>query len=173
MKIKLNKKINLTFKKCITKRCGVIFKIRKLFDWTDSFLFKLPIIGRRLYLRQLMKFSIVGGISAAINFLLLYSLTEWLKIWYLFSAILGFIAAAIFNFLVNKFWTFHRLERGKGAFNQLWKFSAISVSGLIINTLVIYFLTEFIKFDYRLSWVFACAVVTSWNFCFNKLWIFK
>ncbi len=152
---------------------NVFLRGRDLFRWADNFLFKLPIIGQYLYLRQLIKFLVVGATSAAINFLFLYFLTEWLGIWYLFSAVLGFIVAAAFNFLVNKFWTFSSLGKGKKALNQLLKFLVISVSGLIINTLVIYCLTEFIEFDYRLSWVFACAVVTVWNFCFNKFWTFR
>ncbi len=146
---------------------------KKIFSWADNFLFKLPIIGRRLYLRQLLKFLIVGGSSAAINFLILYSLTEWLRIWYLFSAMFGFVISAVFNFLVNKFWTFSSLEKGKRALSQLLKFLVVSTSGLGLNTLVIYCLTEFIRFDYRLSWFFACAAVTIWNFCFNKFWTFR
>jgi len=147
--------------------------IRGLFFWMDRFLFKLPIIGKRLYLRQLSKFVIIGGLSAAINFLILYSFTEWLKVWYLISCILGFVISAILNFLVNKFWTFNNLIKGKQAFNQLLRFSIVSVLGLIINILIIYSFTEFVGFDYRISWVFACLIVLFWNFSFNKFWTFK
>ena len=133
----------------------------------------LPIIRDHHWLRQFIKFSIVGGIGAIINFFILYSLTEWLKVWYLISAVLGFILAVMSNFFINKFWTFHNLAKEREALNQLLKFSVISVAGLIINTLIIYSLTEFTKFDYRLSWVFACAVVTFWNFFINKFWTFK
>jgi len=150
-----------------------IFKTKKLFYWADNFLLKLPIIGKYLYLRQLSKFVIIGGLSMLINFLILYSLTEWLNVWYLISCILGFIFSAIFNFLVNKFWTFNNLIKGKQAFNQLLRFSVIAGSGLLINILIIYSFTEFVGFDYRISWVFACLIVLFWNFGFNKFWTFK
>lgn len=133
----------------------------------------LPIIRDHHWLRQFIKFCIVGSISAIINFGVLYSLTEWLHVWYIISAILGFILAVIFNFCLNKFWTFRNLDKKRGALNQLLKFLVVSLTGLVINTLIIYNLTEFIKFDYRLSWVFACAAVTFWNFCLNKFWTFK
>ncbi|MBU4369527.1 GtrA family protein [Patescibacteria group bacterium] len=147
--------------------------IKGLFSWIDRFLFKLPIIGKHIYLRQLSRFVVVGGLSAAINFLILYSFTEWLNVWYLISCILGFIFSAIFNFLVNKFWTFNNLIKGKQAFNQLLRFSVIASSGLLINILIIYSFTEFVGFDYRISWVFACLIVLFWNFGFNKFWTFK
>jgi len=147
--------------------------IKRFFSWIDRILFKIPFIGKRIYLRQLSKFVVVGSLSAAINFLILYSFTEWLSVWYLISCILGFIISAIFNFLVNKFWTFNNLIKGKQAFSQLLKFSIIASSALAINTLIIYSLTEFVSFDYRISWGFACLIVLFWNFAFNKSWTFK
>ena len=147
--------------------------IKGLFFWMDRLLFKLPIIGKRIYLRQLSKFVVIGSISALINFLILYSFTEWLKVWYLISCILGFVISAIFNFLVNKFWTFNNLIKGRQALNQLLRFSIVSVLGLVINILIIYSLTEFVGFDYRISWVFACLIVLFWNFGFNKFWTFR
>jgi len=147
--------------------------IKGLFLWTDRLLFKLPIIGKHLYLRQLSKFVVIGGTSALINFIILYSLTEWLNVWYVISSIFGFVLSAIFNFLLNKFWTFNNLIKGKQAFNQLLKFSVIAGSGLVLNVLIIFSFTEFGGFDYRMSWVFACIIILFWNFGFNKFWTFK
>lgn len=125
------------------------------------------------FLKQFIKFCIIGGISAVINFFILYTFTEFLQIWYLFSAIIGYIIAATFNFLSNKAWTFRHPAKGKEALRQLVKFLVVSVSGLITNTLIIYSVTEFIGFDYRLSWVFATGVITFWNFTLSRIWTFK
>src|SRR3989344_4247307 len=93
--------------------------------------------------KQFVKFCIVGGTSAA------------------------------FNFLANKNWTFRNTDIGWAMINQLSKFATVMISGLIINTAIIYFLTDWFGFDYRLSWVFATGIVTFWNFSFNRFWTFR
>jgi putative flippase GtrA len=123
--------------------------------------------------KQFIKFCIVGGTAALINFLFLLFLTEHFHFWYVISSIIGFIVSAFFNFLANKFWTFRHGALGRQAFLQALKFSLVVISGLIINTILIYIITEYIGFDYRLSWVFATAIVTFWNFSLNRFWTFR
>jgi putative flippase GtrA len=136
-------------------------------DWLRKYLDKVPLI------KQFIKFCLVGGTAAAIHFFILYSFTEWLGIWYVASSVCGFIISAIFNFSANKFWTFRNSAKGRAAAGQLARFVLVLVSGLIINTLIIYSITEFFGLDYRLSWVLATGIVMFWNFGFNRLWTFK
>lgn len=125
-------------------------------------------------LKQFVQFCLVGGTAAIINFTIYYSFTEWLSFWYIHSAIVGFLVSAIFNFSANKLWTFKNKEKNLLAVSQqLLKFSLVQVGGLIINTTIIYSLTEWLRIDYRLSWVFATAIVTFWNYGFNRFWTFK
>ncbi len=130
-------------------------------------------LNRYPFLKQFLKFCLVGGMAAVISFSIYYSFTEWLKMWYIYSAIFSFLISAVFNFLANKFWTFVNQERGKQALAQLLKFFVVVFLGLVINTVIIYALTEWRGIDYRLSWVFATGVVTFWNFGFNRFWTFK
>ena len=123
--------------------------------------------------KQFVKFCIVGGTSAAFNFLIYYSVTEWLGVWYVYSSIVAFLISAVFNFLADKNWTFRNTDIGWAMINQLSKFATVMISGLIINTAIIYFLTDWFGFDYRLSWVFATGIVTFWNFSFNRFWTFR
>ena len=124
-------------------------------------------------LKQFIKFCIVGGTSAAIHFLVLYYSTERLNLWYVYSNALGFIISATFNFTTNKLWTFRNKDQGVQVVKQVVKFSLVVATGLVINTLIIYALTEWLGFDYRISWVFATGVITFWNFGFNRFWTFK
>ncbi len=124
-------------------------------------------------IKHFIKFCIVGGAAAIINFSVYYSFTEWLGTWYITSAVFAFLISAIFNFTANKFWTFENKERGRQIINQLIRYGIVMVSGLIINTSIIYVLTDWVGLDYRLSWVFATGIVTFWNFILNRLWTFK
>jgi len=125
------------------------------------------------FIKQFIKFCIVGGTAAIINFLIYYSFTEWLETWYIISAIWAFFISAIFNFIFNKLWTFRDKEKGREILKQVLRFSAVMVSGLLINVTIIYSLKEWLGLHYLLAWVFATGVVTFWNFIFNRFWTFK
>lgn len=123
--------------------------------------------------KQFIKFCIVGGTSAIINFTIFLFLTHVFDIWYVYSSIPAFLISAIFNFISNKFWTFRNILRGSELINQIGRFIFVMVTGTVINTSIIFVLTETINFDYRLSWVGATGAVTFWNYFFNRFWTFK
>lgn len=124
-------------------------------------------------LKQFLKFCIVGGTSAILNFIILFACTQWLGIWYVYSSVVAYILSALFNFSYNKFWTFRNKAAGKETLNQAVKFTIVTLFGLSINTVIIYGLTERQGFDYRVSWVFATGLVAVWNYSFNRFWTFR
>src|SRR5215213_4131030 len=52
------------------------------------------------------------------------------------------------------------------------RFGAVGLSGLVVNTAVLAFLTDFVGLFYVVSAVFATQVSTLWNFCFTEFWVF-
>ena len=125
------------------------------------------------FIKQFIKFCIVGGTAAVINFSIYYSFTERLGMWYIFSAVWAFLISAVFNFIFNKLWTFRNRERGREILKQVFKFAVVMVSGLLINVIIIYSLTDRVGLHYLLAWVFATGVVTFWNFGLNRFWTFR
>ena len=53
------------------------------------------------------------------------------------------------------------------------RFGAVGLSGLVVNTAVLAFLTDFVGLFYVVSAVFATQVSTLWNFCFTEVWVFS
>jgi dolichol-phosphate mannosyltransferase len=53
------------------------------------------------------------------------------------------------------------------------RFGAVGISGLVVNTAVLAFLTDFAGLFYVVSAIFATQVSTLWNFCFTELWVFS
>ena len=127
---------------------------------------------RYIISKQFIKFCVVGSLAALINFGFYLSLTE-LGLWYVLSSVVGFIVSAIFNFIVNKFWTFENSDSGSDAVVQLVKFFIVMISGLLIHTILLYLITDWVNIDYRISWVIATGLVTLWNYTFNRLWTFR
>ena len=123
--------------------------------------------------KQFIKFSVIGSTSAAIHFTILLVATEGLGIWYLISNGIGFMVSAIYNFAGNKLWTFRNRERGTVILHQALKFSVVLLTGLTINSAIIFGITEWFGLDYRISWFFAALLVAGWNFGFNRLWTFR
>jgi putative flippase GtrA len=120
---------------------------------------------------QFIKFCIVGSIGGVIHLGLLYFLTEFFNIWYLFSAAFAFTVAVINNFILNKYWTFQ--NRAPEIPQQFITFFIISVISLGINLSVLYVLTEYVNMWYMTAQVVAIFVALSNNYVGNKKLTFK
>jgi dolichol-phosphate mannosyltransferase len=122
--------------------------------------------------REFIKFAFVGLIGTIVNLLVLYFLTEYGGIYYLFSAVLAFIVAATSNFILNKTWTF-RERIGYRIVNKYMKFFSISVIALLVNLFFLYVFTEFLGIYYIVSQIIAIGISLVINFIGNKKWTFR
>jgi len=124
--------------------------------------------------KQFLKFCIVGGLGTIVNLAVLYSLVEFVKLWYIFAAVIAFVIAATHNYVLNKIWTFEDRRTGKVFVVKQWiKFFTISVFSLCINLLVLWFLVEFVNLWYIFAQIIAIFVALFSNFLGNKYWTFK
>ena len=123
--------------------------------------------------KQFIKFSLIGSTSAVVHFSILLVLTEGFVVWYLVSNGIGFMVSAMYNFTANKLWTFRNREGGAAILRQALKYLTVLLTGLTINTAIIFGITEWFGLDYRISWVFAALLVAGWNFCLNRFWTFR
>ena len=121
---------------------------------------------------EFFKFAFVGLIGTLINVAILYFLTEYFGIYYMFSAIISFIVAMTNNFILNKIWTFKeniRLNTGR----KYIQFSIVSVIALLINLFFLYLFTEIFKIYYIISQILAIGFALIINFTGNKIWTFS
>lgn len=58
-------------------------------------------------------------------------------------------------------------------FKQMFRFALIGGSGVIINSAVIYAMTEWVHLYYMISNLFAIAIASVWNYVWYKYWVFK
>lgn len=121
-------------------------------------------------LKELFLYSIGGGSSFLLNLTLTYLLTEKFKIYYLISAISGYITSLVFNFYFQSLITFKSREK---YFKKFIKFATIQITGLIIYSLLVYLLTDVFKSHYLNSVVLSSIIVLFYNFSFVKIFIFQ
>ena len=117
-----------------------------------------------------VKYCIVGGTAAIVDFGVLFILTELFGVYYLYSATVSFILAALTNYSLNRRWTFRSSGKKR---KQVPIFFAIATMGLLINNSIMFvgvekFLLKDLHYGYLLAKVVATGLVLIWNFLGNK-----
>ncbi|MGH2101781.1 GtrA family protein [Aerococcus urinaeequi] len=124
-------------------------------------------------IQQIIKFGIVGVLAAVIDFGLLAILTEFLGIHYLLSAAISFTAATVFNYITSMKYVFDsRYEKGQ-KHQELFIFIVLSLIGLGLNQVFMWFFVEIIVLHYIVAKVLATILVMAWNFISRKIWLEK
>jgi putative flippase GtrA len=116
---------------------------------------------------KIIKFGVVGLSGMVIDFSTTYLCKEILKIHKYVSNAIGFTLAASWNYLFNRIWTFESHNPHMGY--EFFRFFMVSLIGLGINTLILWFLVSKLKQHFYLSKLLAIAVVMVWNFVLNLM----
>jgi len=130
------------------------------------------LFSNRKLIDEFVKFALVGLSGAIINIAILYWLTEYFGVYYIFSAICAFIIAVTTNFLFNKIWTFKE-NLTEGFSKKYAQFFSVSLAALAVNILFLYIFTELFGIYYIISQVIAICIALIINFLGNKIWTFK
>ena len=132
----------------------------------------------RTLVLKFLKFGVVGASGFVIHGGLLYLLRDVVGINQFLANVIGFVAAASSNYVLNRVWTFRSRETQVGV--EYLKFILVSVVGLGINTGSLWLLTRLIpawsgEGDWRfyILWAVAVGITTLWNFFGNMLFTFK
>ena len=124
---------------------------------------------------QAIRFLIVGGIGFIISSVLLYVLTEYVHIWYIYSSWIATITAQLVSFFGYKYWAFVlRTSRAAYSFWQQFVIHwAVWGMGLVIATGILYSLTTYGHVWYMFSSFVATAVSATSNFLSHKFFTYK
>jgi len=126
--------------------------------WSEAFLFKF------------LKFGAVGFSGLFVDYGITYLCKEILKIQKFVSNSIGFTVAASSNYILNRIWTFESTNPDIAI--EYTEFIVISLIGLVINNLILWFMLKRFKWNFYLCKLFAIGVVTIWNFFANALFTF-
>ena len=111
---------------------------------------------------EIVRFCFVGGVSFLMDYSLLFVLTEFAGIYYLYSSAISFSITVVFNYWLCVIYVF------KGAKKQTTRqaiiFFGSGVVGLGLNQLCMWFFVDVTNFHYMLAKIFATAIVTIWNY---------
>lgn len=120
-------------------------------------------------LNQFLKFTLVGVVATSAHYLVLVTLVQLCGINPIKASATGFAFGAFVGYRLNYRITFRSSKRH---WEALPKFSAVALSGLAINTLIMIGLMTGMNAHYLASQVIATVIVLMWNFSVNKWWTF-
>ena len=120
---------------------------------------------------KILKYGFVGVIGMAIDFCATWLCKEKFKLNKYLSNSMGFCIALANNFLINRYWTFE--HTGFSFVEQFAKFILVSVSGLLINNMLLYLLLKFVKKNFYFLKLIVIGLVFFWNYILNFLFTFN
>ncbi len=130
------------------------------------------------WLRQFVKFAIVGGSGTLVNFVV-FSLIIWIGgqmaggrplALQLFANAAAFCVAVVSNFTFNRQWTFRRKCRPVVRFSR---FFVVSLTGLGLNMLIYTLLHTYADLGPHLTQLLTILLVMPFNFVGSKFWAFR
>ena len=119
---------------------------------------------------KLIKFAVVGFTGMLIDFGLTYLLKEKIKFQKYIANTIGFLSAASFNYYLNRIWTFNSMDTE--IFYEYSRFIGVSVAGLIINLVFLWFFNDVKKLNFYFSKLLAIVITIAWNFSINYIYTF-
>ncbi|GHV34847.1 hypothetical protein FACS1894178_3190 [Bacteroidia bacterium] len=120
---------------------------------------------------QFIRYGISGGIAFAVDFFLLYILTEYADFHYLIAGTISFSVGLIITYLFSILWVFDK-RRFRSRTTEFLLFVLIGIVGLLLTVVLMWLLTDMIHFHYLLAKIITTVIVTLWNFLAKKYILF-
>jgi putative flippase GtrA len=122
--------------------------------------------------KHIAKYLIAGGTAAGVDLIMLHVFTDWLGIWYLYSATLAFFLALGISFTLQKFWVFKNRSCEKIKRQAIMHFSLGAIS-TGVNAGLMYLLVSGLNLHYLLAQIIGGALIAVVNFFIYREIIFK
>ena len=119
-----------------------------------------------------VKYLIVGLSASSVHLIALFTLTDFAGLWYLHSAVLGYVAGFFTSFFFHKFWTF-RDSSLKRIQKQFIIYLVMTVVNLILTTIFMYILVDLVVIWYMLAQVIVLGSLAILSFFVHKTITFK
>jgi putative flippase GtrA len=118
---------------------------------------------------EFVKFIVVGGISAALEYGLYF--TFKLSLNYHIANILAFALTNIVTYILSKRYVFNATSGKRSTYAFL--FFVFLMGALAVNHAVLTCLVDFAHLDDKIAKALAIAVTVIWNFYTRKRYVFK
>jgi putative flippase GtrA len=126
-------------------------------------------VFRKLFSSEFLKFAIVGGISALIEYSLYLAFKLWMD--YLVANILAFGITNIVTYILSKIYVFGSSNSNKVIEAAL--FFLCLLGALMVSQFTLWVLVDYVGMDDRIAKAVAMSVAIVWNFFTRKYIVFR
>ncbi len=121
---------------------------------------------------SLRRSQIASLTATVVDFSCLVFLVEVAHIWYVVATVIAGFLAAFVNFMLGRYWSFTADDE---AFHgQAIRYAAVCAASLVLNSLGVYLLTEYLKMHYAMSKVVTAILVgVLFNFPLHRRFVFS
>lgn len=127
---------------------------------------------KQSWYRLFFSAQVAAFLGTAVDFLTVIFFTEIIGLWYIYSNVIGAALGAITNFLLGRYWVFDSKE--KKIHHQAFRYFLVATGSMILNTLGLWFLTEFTALYYVTAKVIVAVLIAfTFNFFLQKNFVFK
>lgn len=116
---------------------------------------------------QIFNFGIVGIIATVIDFLFLYFFRDICHFHLVISNTLSFCISVLYNYWASMTFVFD-VNKNKSKRRNFVLFIIFSVIGLILNDIIVWFVSDKLSIYYLVSKVIATVIVMVFNFITRK-----
>lgn len=130
-----------------------------------------PVIANRPYIKQFVKFGMVGALNTVVDYALFASLTMVFHWFYLVANAVSFSIAVTNSYVLNRRWTFRSDNpnwRGEAV-----KFFIVNIIGLGMSEALLFVFVEHFSSHTLFAKALAIVVVLFWNFLGTRFWAFR
>jgi putative flippase GtrA len=121
--------------------------------------------------KTVVRYIIVGGLSAAVEMGLLVLFVEMIGVAPFAANILAFCLVNTFTYLASRLWVFESTGSKKG--KEAFVFLSCLTCGLLLSQFVFWLLTGSFEVDYRLAKIVSIGFIAAWNFLTRKFIVFS
>jgi putative flippase GtrA len=121
---------------------------------------------------SLRRSQIASLTATIVDFSCLVFLVEVAHIWYVVGTVIAGFLGAFVNFMLGRHWSFTADDE---AFHgQAIRYAAVCAASLVLNSLGVYLLTEYLKMHYAMSKVVTAILVgVLFNFPLHRRFVFS
>ena len=111
---------------------------------------------------EIIRFCFVGGVSFLLDYAILFALTEFAGVYYLYSSAISFSVTVVINYWLCVIYVFK--DARKQSTSRAIIFFGTGVVGLGLNQICMWFFVDVAGVHYMLAKIFATIIVTIWNY---------
>jgi putative flippase GtrA len=119
---------------------------------------------------RVVRHLIVGGSGTAGYFIFVALLVEKMAVPPVLSVMIGYSVLALYTYLVSRRWVYHTNSKH---LPTIFRFLVLLMLGFVLNTGIMYFVTESLAQSYLWGLFGSAAIVPATNFAISYLWVFK